>query len=208
MVDSASVKLDEIVKFKENAEKGIKKQKIESIWNNKNFELFPIDKVFNPKWLNKTTKLSEVETEIDAIIQKTYAEIKQIEKYADSDIDVCKAFYLDCLSIGDTFDYLEQLKKNREIAQKEAKEREEREHNEIVAKQKSELWHEESNFEKNQSVENLADLALATANGEEVKKPSRSEFVLTLRCFDEDLLKLKQCMNELGIEFTVQDLDF
>lgn len=207
-ISGASSELDVIVKIKEQEEKNVKRQKIECIWNNQQFELFDIDRVFNEKWLNKTYKLTDIENEIKEIITKTYSEIKQIEKFAQQDIDVLKAFYLDCLNIGDTFDYAEQLQKNREILAKEQAERAEREHEAKISQQKTELTQETNQFEQKQELNNLAEQALASASGVEVPKPVRKEFVVTVKVFDEELMKLKAAMNELGIEYSVEELRF
>lgn len=207
MIDSASGSLDEIVKIRENEEKNAKRELINTIWENKKFDLFPLDKVFNPKWLNKTAKLTDIATEIDSIIERTYKDLKTIERFSD-DAETLKAHYLIDLNISDTLDYGEELKKQREIAEREAKERAEREHQEQLSKQKGDLWQEESNFEQTQELNDLASQALATANNEEVKSPARKEFVISVKCFDSDLLKLKGAMNELGIEFSVEELTF
>ena len=72
MMKTASGKLDVIVKAKEEEEKAQKKAQIIELWNGKNFNLVPLDRIFNAKWLNKTTKLAAVDAEIDTIIKKHY----------------------------------------------------------------------------------------------------------------------------------------
>ena len=54
LIKEASGKLDVIVKEQENREKSEKRASIEELWNNKKFNLVPLDRVFNSKWLNKT----------------------------------------------------------------------------------------------------------------------------------------------------------
>ena len=206
-IDNASKALDEIVKAKENEEKERKRKQIEVFWETKGFDLFPLEKIFNPKWLNKTFKESDILLEMDSIIDRTYRDLKTIEKYSD-DAETLKAHYLIDLNIGDTLDYGEELKKKRELAQKEAQERAEREHENQMSKQKQELWQESGNFESKQEVANLAAQALATESGKEVEKAERMEFVITVQCFEDELLKLKAAMNAIGIEFSVQKLVF
>ena len=204
-VDTASGYLDEIVKIKEQEEKDSKRNKIELLWATKDFDLFPLEKIFNPKWLNKTFKESDILAEMDAVIDRTYKDLKTIEGYSDI-ADVLKAHYLICLDIGDTLDYGEELKKQNEIAQKEKAERAEREHQQKLNQQKEDLWEEVNEAENPNSVSNLASLALSETN--EVKAPERKEFVITVNCFETDLLKLKSAMNQFGIEFSVQELKF
>lgn len=203
-IDLASKALDEIVKIKENEEKQKKEEIIKNFWEGKGCTVVPLEKVFNPKWLNKTFKESDILAEMDARIKKVYDDLKLLEKFTD-DAETLKAHYLMTLDIEETFSYGDELQRQREIAQKEAEERAEREHQQKLSEQKDELWREESNKERTQEIKNLADMAL---NGGVAKAPCRKEFVVTVRCFDEDLLKLKAEMNGLGIEYSVEELTF
>lgn len=207
-IDLASKALDEIVKIKENEEKEQKKKTIKQFWTSKNFDLFPLEKIFNTKWLNKTFKESDILSEMEERIEKTYKDLKVCERYSEMyslDPDTVKGHYLMNLDIEETISYCDELQRQKEIAQKEAEERAEREHQKQLDKQKDDLWKEESNFERTQEISNLADMAL---NGGEAKDPVRKEFVVTVRCFDEELLKLKGTMNALGIEFDIKELSF
>lgn len=206
-IDMASKALDEIVKVKENEEKEQKRKQIETFWQCKNFTLFPLDKIFNPKWLNKTYKESDILSEMDNFIDKAYKDLKTCERYSEMyglDCDTVKGHYLMNLNIEETISYCDELQRQKEIAQKEAEERTEREHEQQMSKQKEELWNEETTKEDRQKVSDIAEMALTGS----VKAPVRKEFVVTVKCFDEDLLKLKAAMNELGIEFSVEELNF
>lgn len=207
-IEQASKALDEIVKQKENEEKELKRKVIEQFWTSKNFDLFPLDKIFNTKWLNKSFKESEILLEMDSRIEKTYKDLKVCERYSAMyglEADTIKAHYLMNLDIEETISYCDELQRQKEIAQKEASERAEREHKEKVLQQKEELWQEESNFENTQNVQNLAEMAL---NGGVEVEEKRKEFVISVKCFDREILSLKGALNELGIEFSVEELTF
>ena len=207
-VEKASGLLDEIVKQKENEEKEQKKELIEQFWQTKNFDLFPLEKIWNPKWLNKTFKESDILAEMDSRIEKTYKDLKVCERYSgmyNLDADTIKGHYLMNLDIEETISYCDELERQKEIAQKEAEERAEREHQTKISKQKDEVWKEESNKERTKEIDSLASMAL---NGGVPVPPSRKEFVISVCCFDDELIKLKCAMNALGIEFTVQELKF
>ena len=206
-VDTASGFLDEIVKNKEQEEKDLKRKRIEMFWKTKDFDLVPLDKVFNEKWLNKTFKESDILDEMDKTIDRIYKDLKTIERYG-SDAETLKGHYLITLDIAETIGYGEELQKQKEIAEKDAAERAEREHQEQLSKQKDALWEEQSNFEHTQKITNLAELAIATATKQMPKEKERKEFVVSVRCFDEELLQLKAAMNGLGIEFSVEELKF
>lgn len=205
-VDTASGYLDKIVKTKEQEEKDAKRNTIELIWQTKNFDLFPLDKIFNEKWLNKTYKESDIIAEMDAVIAKTYKDLKTIESFSDI-ADVLKAHYLMCLDISDTLDYGEELKKQNEIAQREKAERAEREHEEKIRQQKLETYAEQEDVERNAEVSDLSSLALQSA-GYEAPVEMRKEYVISIRCLDDELLKLKASMNALSIEYSIKELAF
>lgn len=205
-IDKASKALDEIVKIRDEQERAEKRKLIELFWEKQNCTVVPLEKIFNPKWLNKTFKESDILNEMEVAVHKIYDNLKMLERYAD-DVETLKAHYLMTLDIEETFQYGDELQRQKEIAQKEAEERAEREHAEVMDKQKEELWQEASNVERKQEVENLAMQALSSVSGQEVKR-ERKQFVITVNCFDEELLKLKEAMNGLGIEYTARELTF
>lgn len=204
MIDSASGALDEIVKTKEGEEKEQKRKKIELMWLTKNFDLFPLDKIFNPKWLNKTCKDKEILEEMDSVIERTYHDLKLIDKFAD-DAETLKAHYLINLDISETLDYGEELQKQREVAKREAEGRAEREHQEKINQQRDEVIEQQKQMDS--GISSLVDEAMVSM-GYDVQKPQRKEYVITVKCFDNELQGLKVAMNNLGIEYSVQELTF
>lgn len=205
-IDNASKALDEIVKIKENEEKERKRNLITALWETRKCDLFSVEKIFNPKWLNKTFKESDITAEMDRKIEKTYKDLKTIEKYCqinDVEEETIKAHYLISLDIEETIEYCDELQKKKEIAQKEKEERTEREHQTTINRQQKELVKEVIDFEKDKKVLPLVEQVA----GHKIE-PVRKEFVISVKCFDEDLIKLKATMNALGIEYSVQELNF
>ena len=205
-IEQASKTLDEIVKLREESEKADKHKLIELFWEKQNCTIIPLEKIFNPKWLNKTFKESDILKEMESSVQKVYDNLKTLERFSD-DAETLKAHYLMTLDIEETFQYGDELKRQREIAKQESEERAEREHTEKIDKQKNEVWQEEKQLAESQSVENLADEALSSVSGQEVVT-SRKQFVITVNCFDKELILLKGEMNRLGIEYSVNELQF
>lgn len=202
-IATASSLLDEIVKVKESEEKQRRRESIEGLWKLKNFNLVSLDKIFNPKWLNKTTKESVVSEEMDAKIESIYKDLKTIEQFAD-DKETLKAHYLTCLSIGDTLDYGEELKKKRELVQKESEGRTEREHEQKIDKQKREVALEALEITKKN---NNADM-VSEALGFDTKTTVLKEYVISVKTTEEQLLKLKAACNALGVEYSIEELTF
>lgn len=202
LIDTASGKLDEIVKVKENEEKEAKHNLIKIEWDSRNFDLVSLEKVFNPKWLNKTYKMTDVSKEMTEVIEKVYKDLKTIEKFAD-DADTLKAHYLMCLDIGDTLDYGEELQKKRELAQKEAEGRGVREHEERITEQKRELEQEQKQVNKSSAMQSL----IADALEEEVETPV-DEYTITVNVTPTQLLGIKNYLNMQSIEFECRKLEF
>ncbi|MCQ2560226.1 MAG: DUF1351 domain-containing protein, partial [Clostridia bacterium] len=85
-IKTASGKLDEIVKAEENREKQEKENLITDYWLKKEFSLFGLEKIWNPKWLNKTTKQKDIEAEIDDRIQKALNDLAIIDRFPAEDV--------------------------------------------------------------------------------------------------------------------------
>ena len=183
---------------KENAKKEVKKAEIIELWNTKNFDLFKIDKVFNQKWFNKTTTIKEIEADIDTIINKTYSDIKIIERFPDDDLITLKAMYFESLDIGKTLDRAEILKQNREIAEREKKQREERERAEKLESQKEELVEDMQKDVSGRTASFLASQVL----GEEVDLDPVMEYTMSFKARKSVLFALRDYMTEHGIEYT------
>jgi len=204
-IETASGKLDEIVKIKEAEEKASKKELIKELWDKKNFDLFPLDKIFNTSWVNKTKKLSEVEKEIDSIINKTYDELKIIENQCGEYSELVKAYYLDCLNVTASIAYCETMKANSIKVAEEKTTRENREHEKALEEQKKELVQEVLEHNKKESFSSLVSEAL------EIETPVApvKEYVLSFNGTEAQMLGLKNYLTMQGIEITsLKELSF
>jgi hypothetical protein len=148
MMKTASGKLDVIVKAKEEEEKAQKKAQIIELWNGKNFNLVPLDRVFNAKWLNKTTKLAAVDAEIDTIIKNITGDLASLDAFGE-DTAILKDLYLSTLNLQQTLNKGAELKANRERlaqleAEKKAREEKEKAENETFGIQEEETKEPES----------------------------------------------------------------
>jgi hypothetical protein len=113
MIKTASGKLDAIVKAKECEEKELKRNEITELWNAKNFNLVSLDRVFNPKWLNKTYKIETVAADIDLIINGITKDLEALENFGE-DTAILKDLYLSTLNLQTTLNKGAELKANRE----------------------------------------------------------------------------------------------
>lgn len=203
LIKSGSDALNEIVKVKENEEKEAKRQLIQAEWDSKKFDLFALDSVFNPKWLNKTYKLTDIQKEITAIMAKAYADLMAIEKCASEDVDVLKAHYLMCRDLSETLAYGEELKSKRELAKKESEERGERLHAERIEEQKAEVRLDATEATVKGKLAGLVSDALDL----EVE-PETNEYTITVSVSDTQLVGIKNYLTMQGIEYECRELQF
>ena len=112
-IDCASNELKTITDKAVQQEKDEKKAKIVEFWNTLNFTIVPIERVFNPRWLNKTEKMQNIIDECKAIVDKINTEMATLKSMPDEDSETLLSFYLDTLDLNATLQKGNQLKENR-----------------------------------------------------------------------------------------------
>jgi len=192
-IATASAALDAIVKEKEEEEKRVKRSRIEEFWACQNFDLVPLEKVFDQKWLNKTAKDKDIFSEIEKKVETIYRDIKTLEALPDA--DVLKQLYLDTLDLGSAIRKGEELKAYREKLAAEERERADREARKALQTQQVELAHEEIKSQKNAPIEAIAAQAL----GEKVDDDPMMEYTLRFKAKKSVLFALRQYMTDNGI---------
>lgn len=195
-IDTAALALDAIVKAKEEEEKSVKRAQIEQFWAVQNFDLVKLDKVFDQKWLNKTTKNKDIFEEIEKKIAAIYDGIKTIEAFG-VDVDTLKPIFLETLDIGATIQQGNRLRENRERLAREENERKEREAIKAKREAQEELGREEM---KAQSDEPIATMA-AQAAGVEVDLDPEMTYTLKFKAKKSVLFALRQYMIDNGITY-------
>ena len=101
MIKDASSKLDEIIK------------EIQKYWDSLNFTLVSLEKIFNPKWLNKGPKMKDIKAEIDERLTNINEDLKVLTDYSE-DAETLKSLYLYSLDLQSTLKKAAELKANRE----------------------------------------------------------------------------------------------
>ena len=195
-IDTAALALDAIVKAKEEEEKAIKRAQIEQFWAVQNFDLVKLDKVFDQKWLNKTSKNKDIFDEIEKKIDDIYTGIKTIEAFG-VDVDTLKPLFLECLDLGKTIEQGNRLKENRERLAKEENERKEREAAKSKQDAQKELDKEAIQEQKNEPIVNLA----AQAMGEVPDDDPEMSYTLKFKAKKSVLFALRQYMIDNGITY-------
>lgn len=124
--------LNAVVKEAENAEKEEKKRQIEGYWHTLGFNVVPLERIFNPKWLNKTFSMTDVMKEVECQIEKITGELATLRCMQDEDSETLQSFYIDTLDLKATLEKGNQLKANRaalKAAEEERKRKEDAEKN-------------------------------------------------------------------------------
>lgn len=139
MIERVVNPIDQQIKAFEELKKEQKKQEIIEYWNSKEFDLVPLEKVFDERWLNATNK--EYQKSIDDFINKVNKDLDLIELMSTADgCDTLeyqsrvKARYLVCLDIAlakqqidNEIRQSEEFKRRNEEYQKRLKEEQEKE---------------------------------------------------------------------------------
>ena len=112
-IKSASNELKTITDKAAQQEKDEKKAKIVEFWNTLNFTIVPLERVFNPKWLNKGEKLTSIMEECKAIVEKINGEMATLKSMQSEDSEILQSFYLETLNLNATLQKGNQLKENR-----------------------------------------------------------------------------------------------
>lgn len=193
-IDFAASKLDEVVKAVEETQKNEKRRDIEALFSAKGFDLVPLDRLFDQKWLNKGNKMKDVEADLDDRIAKVYADIKVIEALPEDAAEV-KAQYLDTLDIGAALATAQRLKANRERIAAEERDRDDRQHREKLQEQEKDLRVEAAREAKAEPMATLAAEALG------IEKDPIIEYTLKFRGTKAQLISLRAYMTSEGIEY-------
>ncbi|NLE27541.1 MAG: DUF1351 domain-containing protein [Clostridiaceae bacterium] len=123
LISECSNKIDTVVKQSDAKAKDEKRKRIEAVWVGEGYDMVPLSKVFNERWLNKGTKDAEIVSDVKGIISKIKDDLVTIEAIGD-DVDLLKSIYLDTLNLNSTIQYANTLRQNRERARRDAEARE------------------------------------------------------------------------------------
>lgn len=115
--DSADL-IDTQIKFFEEKQKVEKQKKCEEIYNqviSEFKEQLPFEKIFNPKWLNKTTKESEIQKEIETMVNETRVALETIKSLkSEFELELVNTYF-------ETMDISQAITKNNQLLEQKEK---------------------------------------------------------------------------------------
>lgn len=195
-IKTASGKLDEIVKAEETREKQEKEKLIREYWAQKEITLFELEKIWNPKWLNKTTKQKDIEAEIDAAVQKALNDLAIIDRFPAEDVALIKAEYLNSLDLSAATAKADQLKANRDRLAREKAEREKLQQEASLQQQR-----EEEKADINAEAKRADSSLISAALDVEDTGPARETYALILEGTAQQLIEVRQFMTRTGVTY-------
>lgn len=114
MLTQASSKIDKVVGEVEWKAKEEKRTMIHELWERKGVTLFPLSKIWDERWLNKTKRLTSVEKEIGEKLLKVEADLDSFNALDEEDREVARAYYLDCFDLQRSLAYARVMRENKE----------------------------------------------------------------------------------------------
>ncbi len=160
--------LNDVVKQAENTEKENKRKDIEGYWHTLGITIIPLEKIFNPKWLNKTFSMNDIMKEIEAKVEKIMGELATLRSMKDEDSETLQSFYLETLDLNATLEKGNQLKANRAALKAEEERRQKEEAEKALGKNatKAPFLTENSEIEANFAEKTQISGAILPKNAE------------------------------------------
>ena len=115
LIKDCSNRIDVVVKNTEQKAKYEKRKKIEEYYDSLEKKPVKLEPIFEPTWLNKTTSITYIRTQINEHICEINANLETLKTYG-IDEDVLKVLYLDTLNFPNTVQYANKLRTEREKA--------------------------------------------------------------------------------------------
>jgi hypothetical protein len=201
-IKKASGQVDAKAKAYEEARKSKKREEIQAYFDVKKFDLVPLDKIFDERWLNKGTKMKDIREQIDAKVAGIYRDIEVLERIPEHG-QIAKAMYLETLDMGDALRKVDILKENAERLAREQAARDERKNLELVVRNGTEERREERAAFREENIRDMVSDALEISESDETEAatPKLIEYTMRFRGTKEQLLMLREYMTKNGIPY-------
>ena len=119
LIGECSAKIDTVVKQNEQQYKDKKLAVIRSYFDDGNTNLIDFRKIFKQEWLNKSTSMKAVQADIETVFAKVDEDLETLKGFGGDDFDVLRTYYMDTMNIGNTIQYANRLKEQRERKEQE-----------------------------------------------------------------------------------------
>lgn len=188
-IKDASGKVGEVISEVEQQEREQIRAAIQAAYEESGFDLVPLERIMDQRWLNKSTSEKKWRAELAEKIRRIENDLASLGSVEFS--DDARAFYLDTLDIGQALQHAQKLKQQREALQEQERRDAER------AKESQQTAHEP---EPDAPTEDAQPF-----NDSEPDPEERYTFVIEITGTREQLAALRQCIDENGIEYRKVD---
>jgi hypothetical protein len=193
-IKKASSLIDTVVKEVEDREKAEKRRQLEEAWNGFDCQLFGLEKIWRPEWLNKGYKNKDAVAEMAERIATAKADLSLLDRLGEPE---AKAYYLSTLDMDSALKKADEIKANRERLAAIEKAREEAARAENERKADEQPKNSTAAPPSAPKVETKAEaLNIRVVEPEEIL-----ERRMVVRATLAQLIALSQWMNDNGINF-------
>lgn len=199
LIKNCVASIDTIIKEDEERTKNAKREQVERLAETCGLEVVGIklEKIWNDKWLNKTTSLKSIEKEITDKVNIIKNDLETLKTFAE-DYDALVTYYKENLNLSDTVAYA-----NRLIEARKAKDQQEARVDASVVEQKVEENPQQNSNKADTSLLDAED-AFAAAMGIEIAPaPSVMELQYKVKVTQSQKDELEKYMAQLGISFNI-----
>lgn len=203
LIKNCVASIDTIIKEDEERTKNAKREQVERLAETCGVEVVGIklEKIWNEKWLNKTTSLKSIEKEITDKVASIKNDLETLKTFAE-DYDALVTYYKENLNLSETVAYA-----NRLIEARKAKDQQEAPvETPVEAPAVEEKVEEKPQQNSNKADTSLLDAedAFAAAMGMEIAPaPSVMELQYKVKVTQSQKDELEKYMAQLGISFNI-----
>lgn len=208
LIDSAVKDIDSVVKEADEKAISEKREQIEKLAETLGVETarVKLEKIWNPKWLNKSTSMKAVQKDIEISLANIRRDLETLKTFKE-DYDVLAVRYMENLDINETISYANSLKAQRELA----KDEEQKNGNAPSAEPQNEQQPEQ-NEEKEAEMSSHHDdydfafdaFADALDQGADAPAPVKEDKTFVITGTEDDIAKVVDFLEENGITFSIK----
>lgn len=202
LIKNCVASIDTIIKEDDERTKSSKREQVEKLSETCGLDTVGIklEKIWNEKWLNKTTSLKSIEKEITDKVASIKKDLETLKTFSE-DYDALETYYKENINLSETVAYA-----NRLIEARKAKAQQEAPIETTVEAPAVEQKVEEKPQQSNKADSTLLDAedAFAAAMGMEIAPaPSVMELQYKVNVTQSQKDELEKYMAQLGITFSI-----
>ena len=209
LIKEAVGKIDTVIKEDEERSKAEKREAVEKLAEQCGVEEagIKLDRIWNDKWLNKSTSMKSIETEIKERLQCVASDLETLKTFAE-DYDVLVVRYKENLNLQETVRYANKLKEQREAAKvkEEPKAQDQQKEQQAEApadQQPSQTANHGMDDAERDAADAFADI-LGQGDEKPDQKPAVVSYTYEVSGTEEQMTALESYLTSHGIEFTVK----